>query len=235
MPKKTKVEIDLEKSKKVQLRPQVVQQVNYVQNEAGSHTHNISEITNLTTELSNKANINHNHQISDIQNLQTILNSKSDLTQVVRVDVNNQSLSNVEKINFLNNLNASKAITYLSNININLNGNNVQIGTFSIPHKGNFIIFVRLLIQVVFTRNRNNSLKMRFQINSNEFNKIKYLNNFSYYYSSNINQTLSFECNYNFLHSFNNSDTLNLFLSNTLVNNIISVSLLEGEILAINY
>jgi len=35
MPRKTKVEIDLEKSKKLQLRPQVVQQVNYVHNEAG--------------------------------------------------------------------------------------------------------------------------------------------------------------------------------------------------------
>lgn len=254
MPRKTKVEIDLEKR---QLQPQVVQQVNYVHNEAVSHTHNISEITNLTTELSNKADINHNHQISDVQNLQTtldgkanishthnisdvqnlqtILNSKADLTQVVRVDVNNQSLSNVEKINFLNNLNAFKAITYLSNININLNGNNVQIGTFSIPHKGNFIIFVRLLIQVVFMRNRPNSLQMRFQINSNEFNKTKYLNNFSNYYSLYINQTLSFECNYNFLHSFSNSDTLNLFLSTTLANNILSVSLLEGEILAINY
>lgn len=200
-----------------------------------SHIHQISDVQNLQTTLDGKANISHTHNISDINNLQTILNSKADLNQVVRVDVNNQSLSNVEKINFLNNLNAYKSITYLSNANIPLNGNDRLIGTFSIPHKGNFIILVRLEIQVIFMRNRNNRLQMQFQINGNEFNEIKYLNNFFEYYSYNINQTLSFECNYNFLHSFNNSDTLNLFLRTTLVNNILSVSLVEGEILVINY
>jgi hypothetical protein len=45
-----------------------------------SHTHSISDITNLQTTLDGKALSTHSHSISDITNLQTTLSNKSDTT-----------------------------------------------------------------------------------------------------------------------------------------------------------
>jgi len=42
-----------------------------------SHTHAISEVTNLQTELNGKASSTHSHAIADVTNLQTTLNGKS--------------------------------------------------------------------------------------------------------------------------------------------------------------
>lgn len=43
-----------------------------------SHTHSISQITNLQSTLNGKANASHTHTISQITNLQTTLNNKQD-------------------------------------------------------------------------------------------------------------------------------------------------------------
>lgn len=52
-----------------------------------SHTHIISNITNLQTTLDNKSNIGHTHNISDITNLQSLLDSKLNSSSYTANDV----------------------------------------------------------------------------------------------------------------------------------------------------
>jgi hypothetical protein len=236
MPRKTKVEIDLEKSKKLQLRPQVVQQVNYVHNEAGSHTHNISEITNLTTELSNKADINHNHQISDVQNLQNELDLKANLIQVIRTDINGQSLSNTEKINFLQNLDSYVQVLRLPFTNIPTNGSTITLSiTPVIPYTGRYLIHFNFVFRAVFVRNGRVRLSTQVQFQSNSLNDTQFIDNFYDYYSYMINQTLSFERNFTYLHNFTNFDTIRISFSNSFANNVQAIDLVDGNAIIINY
>jgi hypothetical protein len=46
------------------------------------HTHTISDVANLQSELDSKAQLVHNHQISDIQNLDTELEGKASIGDV---------------------------------------------------------------------------------------------------------------------------------------------------------
>ena len=47
-----------------------------------SHTHSISDVTNLQTTLDGKASTSHNHSISDVTNLQTTLNGKINTSDI---------------------------------------------------------------------------------------------------------------------------------------------------------
>lgn len=223
-----------------------------------AHTHNISEITNLTTELSNKADINHNHQISDIQNLQTTLDGKANIShthnisdvqnlqteldlkanliQVIRTDINNQSLSVTEKINFLQNLGSYVQVLRMPFTNIPTNGTTITLSISPvIPYTGRYLIHFNFVFRVIFMRDRTAQLYTQVQFQSNNLNDTKFIDNFYYYYSYGINQTLSFERNFTYLHNFTNSDTITISFRNFAASNVQSIDLLDGNAIIINY
>jgi len=223
-----------------------------------AHTHNISEITNLTTELSNKADINHNHQISDIQNLQTTLDGKANIShthnisdvqnlqteldlkanliQVIRTDINNQSLSVTEKINFLQNLGSYVQVLRMPFTNIPTNGTTITLSISPvIPYTGRYLIHFNFVFRVIFMRDRTAQLYTQVQFQSNNLNDTKFIDNFYYYYSYGINQTLSFERNFTYLHNFTNSDTITISFRNFAASNVQSIDLVDGNAIIINY
>lgn len=201
-----------------------------------AHTHNISEITNLTTELSNKADINHNHQISDVQNLQTTLDLKANLIQVIRTDINNQSLSDTEKINFLQNLGSYVQVLGIPFTNIPTNGSTITLSISPIiPYTGRYLIHFNFVFRAVFRRNSIVRLYTQVQFQSNNLNDTKFIDNFYDYYSSGINQTLSFERNFTYLHNFTNSDTITISFRNFVASNVQTIALVDGKAIIINY
>lgn len=223
-----------------------------------AHTHNISEITNLTTELSNKADINHNHQISDVQNLQTTLDGKANifhthnisdvqnlqneldlkanLIQVIRTDINNQSLSDTEKINFLQNLGSYVQVLGMPFADIPTNGSTITLSISPvIPYTGRYLIHFNFVFRVVFRRNSRVRLSTQVQFQSNNLNDTKFIDNFYDYYSYDINQILSFERNFTYLHNFTNSDTITISFRNSVVSNVQSIALVDGNAIIINY
>ncbi|GIW22520.1 MAG: hypothetical protein KatS3mg068_1527 [Candidatus Sericytochromatia bacterium] len=200
-----------------------------------SHIHQIYDIQNLQVELDGKANTIHSHEISDINNLQLNLDSKVNLSQVIRIDAN-QITNDLEKRTFLSNLNAYVQLSNLPTTSINTNGNVVVLGVNpQIPYSGRFLIEINLVFQVVFKKDRRNKLYIEFSLQSSELNSTKFIDNFYDYYSYNINQVLSFERKFLFMHNFTGSDVLTLSLRNITANNIQSIDLLEGYVLIINY
>jgi hypothetical protein len=201
-----------------------------------AHTHNISEITNLTTELSNKADINHNHQISDVQNLQNELDLKANLIQVIRTDINSQSLSNTEKINFLRNLDSYVQVLRMPFTNIPTNGSPITLSISPvIPYTGRYLIHFNFVFRVVFIRNGRVSLNTQVQFQSNNLNDTKFIDNFYDHYSFGINQILSFERNFTYLHNFTNSDTITISFRNSVASNVQTMALVDGNAIIINY
>ena len=62
---------------------------------ASSHTHSISNVTNLQTTLDGKANSSHSHEISDVSGLQTALDGKQGtLTPGSNISISNGTISN---------------------------------------------------------------------------------------------------------------------------------------------
>jgi len=201
-----------------------------------THTHNISEITNLTTELSNKADINHNHQISDVQNLQNELDGKANLIQVIRTDINNQSLSDTEKINFLQNLDSYVQVLGMPFANIPTNGSTITLSISPvIPYTGRYLIHFNFVFRVVFIRNERVRLYTQVQFRSNNLNDTKFIDNFYDYYSYGTNQILSFERNFTYLHNFTNSDTITISFRNFVASNVQMIALVDGNAIIINY
>jgi len=201
-----------------------------------AHTHNISEITNLTTELSNKADINHNHQISDVQNLQNKLDLKANLIQVIRTDINNQSLSGAEKINFLRNLDSYVQVLRMPFANIPTNGRTITLSISPvIPYTGRYLIHFNFVFRVIFIRNGRVRLSTQVQFQSNNLNDTKFIDNFNDYYSYGINQILSFERNFTYLYNFTNSDTITISFRNLAASNVQMIDLVDGNAIIINY
>ena len=201
-----------------------------------SHIHQISDIQNLQTTLDGKANILHTHNISDVQNLQNKLDLKANLTQVIRTDINNQSLSNTEKINFLRNLDSYVQVLGMPFTNIPTNGSTITLNIRPvIPYTGRYLIHFNFVFRVIFIRNGRVRLSTQVQFQSNNLNDTKFIDNFNDYYSYGINQILSFERNFTYLHNFTNSDTITISFRNLAASNVQMIDLVDGNAIIINY
>ena len=201
-----------------------------------SHIHQISDIQNLQTTLDGKANILHTHNISDVQNLQNKLDLKANLTQVIRTDINNQSLSDTEKINFLQNLDSYVQVLGMPFTNIPTNGSTITLNIRPvIPYTGRYLIHFNFVFRVIFIRNGRVRLSTQVQFQSNNLNDTKFIDNFYDYYSYGTNQILRFERNFTYLHNFTNSDTIIISFRNFVASNVQRIDLVDGNAIIINY
>lgn len=110
-----------------------------------THTHNIGDITNLTTMLSNKSNVGHTHLVTDITNLQTLLDNKASLNHThTKSDI---GLSNVDNTTDLNKPVSTATQTALNSKQNTLSLTTTGVGsatlsgsTLNIPNPSNMFV-----------------------------------------------------------------------------------------------
>jgi len=120
--------------------------------------------------------------------------------------------------------------------NIPTNGSTITLSIRPvIPYTGRYLIHFNFVFRVVFIRNRRVRLYTQVQFQSNNLNDTKFIDNFYDYYSDEINQILSFERNFTYLHNFTNSDTITISFRNSVASNVQTIALVDGNAIIINY
>ena len=96
---------------------------------SSAHAHSISGITGLSTELGNKANVNHSHSISAITNLQNLLDSKASSSHTHSIS----SITNLQtELNKKSNTGHTHTVRDITNLKEGL--------PYTVDNEGNYII-----------------------------------------------------------------------------------------------
>jgi hypothetical protein len=181
--------------------------------------------------LNNKSDINHTHGITDIINLQQELNNlntiKADKSSIVRKDIL-QPLNQVERENFLANLNRFSSIKRLDNttlLSLALNTRQLLLTSDTITDRSLYFVKVKLTFQLRLVRNRQITWDINFILNDGS-NDIYVENNFPFFNFSSGSTDSYFqrEFIFNFIYNKTSSNSVDLkvYLVNNSVSNAIS-------------